>query len=180
MGFRDREIEKKFHTPIEDLEFLVRRLGLDNANIVSGGSTDHYWAIPHDTSAFARLREHEDHFEMTVKKEDQGHYSNRIEIDLKMQPTFIGTIIAYHDVAFGPRTGTIRKVYKVTQIGETKWETLSLYRIHVNGFPVPGTFIEVEGRTLEFVNTFVERLHAMLPNLTAETQSLYMKYLQHD
>lgn len=181
MGFRDREIERKFHT--DSLSFqgmgLVLSHLLKKSPYVEGESTDHYWKISNDRNSFSRLREHEDHYEITIKKEDNGTYSDRIEIDLKLQPTSRDSVIAYQEIAFGPSVGYINKKYAVYFLG-SKWDTVSFYEIKVKGKKIPGIFIEVEAKDIGTVDETANMLKSRVPGLKEVGTSLFNRYLRDE
>lgn len=86
--------------------------------------------------------------------------------------------MSYQDIAFGPSVGNIEKTYAVWFLNESTHNTVSCYTIKVNGQEIAGTFIEIEGTTIEFVETLTERVREFLVDAKESNGSLYNMYLK--
>lgn len=180
MGFRDREIEIKLHTKSLNFAEVQNLLSdyLESDADLQDFSTDTYWQVPSQPQAFARLRDLGDRFQLTIKKEDKLDHRDRIEIDLDLEPTYVYSIMSYQNIAFGPSVGNIEKTYAVWFLNESTHNTVSCYTIKVNGQEIDGTFIEIEGTTIEFVETITERVREFLVDAKESNGSLYNMYLK--
>ena len=181
MGFKDREIEIKLHTG--SLSFLETKDILEsffNRNSdLDDFSQDTYWKIPNQERAFSRLRNlGNEKFQLTIKKEDKLDTRDRIEIDLDLEPTYKYSILAYQDIAFGPSVGKITKRYAVWFMDDlNKYKTVSCYAIQVNGKDIDGTFIEVEGPSMEYVETLTDSIMTRITDLKHCSGSLYNMFI---
>ena len=172
MGYKNREIEKKFIVADSKLSFkevcyLARYAIVDWEEQVSGRSKDLYWKS-HDPVAadFIRLRYMPDGSgELTLKRADQGSNVNRIEIDVVVpEPKQTGKFLKQ---LFGDPLGDIHKDYFILRLDEED-TTVSVYKIKGRSH----VFIEVEARTLAKVDGLAKRLSTRI-KMNQEKRSLY-------
>src|ERR1043166_7839500 len=88
MGYKNRELEVKLEVGNSSLPSVIHALKYalqyTDATERSGSSVDTYWHIPwlESKSAFFRCRERDGIRQLTLKAEDRGDSTDRIEVDL--------------------------------------------------------------------------------------------------
>jgi hypothetical protein len=178
MGYRGRETERKLTTDLLSYDQVVYELtSLISTPHMQDYSTDWYWDVPNTKDTFARVRQYPDgHFEMTIKQEDKGIYQDRIELDIPTRtdvPKY--DIMAYNEIAFGPRIGTIKKHYSVWFLDDAKHNSVSCYKIEVNGKEIDKVFVEVEGTSLEYVDAVLKQLPFLMTECEGSLYTMYLK-----
>lgn len=173
MGYKNREIEKKFILDDSRLSFkevciLVKQaLVFEWKDQISGKSKDLYWKSHNPSAAdFIRLRYMPDgHGELTLKRADRGSNVNRIEIDVKVsEPDQTGKFLKQ---LFGKPIGNLYKDYFILFMDD-KDTTVSVYKIRGHSH----VFIEIEARSLSKVERLVKSLSYKI-QMTQEKRSLY-------
>ena len=174
MGYKNREIEKKFAITDPKLTFgnvcnMIKE-SLNKTKTLSNeksNSKDIYWKSPDLNAAdFVRFRFLPNGTgQLTVKKADRGSNLNRIEIDL--DTTEPKQAVKFLKQLFGEPLGFLHKDYFVIFID--KYETnVSVYKIRGS----PTIFVEIEARTLSAVNKICKIVFSDI-KAKQESRSLY-------
>jgi adenylate cyclase class IV len=183
MGYKNREIEKKFIVLdakitfnqacaiVQDvLKIAMGRELFDAKDYDKNNSKDLYWASHNPAAAdFIRLRRMPDGTgQLTLKRSDRGSNLNRIEIDVEVpDPEQTGKFLKQ---LFGKPLGSLHKDYFVLFIDEND-TNVSVYKIRGN----PLVFVEIEARTLSKVNK-VTKLVSSAIRMKQERRSLYQLF----
>lgn len=175
MGYRNREIEKKYvasKVSMEDAIKLVGEVLEDWESILHDASKDFYWDLPKGvTGDFVRLRYMpEGSGQLTVKHADRNDNTNRVEIDVEVTEPDQGKALLTH--LFGDATKSVHKEYYVFFL-ENKDTTISIYRVRGD----KRIFIEIEARTLDRVNK-LEKLIGAAIEMNREPRSLYQIFVR--
>jgi adenylate cyclase class IV len=177
MGYRNREIEKKFevlkepgfHYKLENVAQKLRRIcSYSISDTVIGTSSDEYWKPKRGMKIdFARLRSFEDGTcQVTVKFADRGSNTNRVEIDMHVKDPKSGR--AFLNQILGPSVRKITKTYFVYFMGNED-TTISVYK--VPGFKE--IYVETEARTVSKMRKMISMLDDLPWKLRWEKRNLF-------
>lgn len=175
MGYRNREIERKFILPDATYEGAIQTVAQVLGtweSIIDDASRDYYWKVPQNLNAdFLRLR-----FmpagtgQLTIKQADRGDNTNRVEFDVEVtEPEHCRKMLTH---LMGEPTGSIYKQYYVFFL-ENQDTTVSIYRVRGD----KRIFCEVEARTLARVEQLVKQIGAKM-TMTPETRSLFQIFME--
>jgi hypothetical protein len=176
MGFKNREIEKKFTVPgvtYKQSVSIIKKM-LSGIKEINGVSMDYYWNAPKGVKAdFLRLRYMpEDTGQLTVKYSDRKTTLDRVEVDVTVTET--SQAHEFLTQLFGPAQGRIYKSYWVLIMDE-KDTTVSVYQIKDD----PRVFVEIEARSVSKVDRIEQKIRKTL-NLERELRSLYKVFLSKE
>jgi adenylate cyclase class IV len=143
MGYRNREIEKKYTVEAGSYNETVEALEgiFDYDRKIVDASKDYYWHAPTGMKAdFGRLRfMPKGGGQMTIKYADRESNLNRVEIDVEVDDT--NQAKKFMTQIMGEPCGSIYKKYHVLFLGD-EHTTVSVYS--VRGDPKKRVFVEVE------------------------------------
>lgn len=170
MGYRNREIEKKFTAEIgyKDATKLLESI-FDYDRKIVNASKDYYWHPgPGMQASFIRLRYMPDGTgQLTIKHADRDTNLNRIEIDVATKEPdqakkFLQQLV-------GEPCGSIFKKYHVLFMGD-EYTTVSIYQVRGDS----RTFIEIEATSMAKLEALEKKVAADGKLvLTYEPRSLY-------
>ncbi len=173
MGYRNREIEKKFLAPgltLEEGMAKIRSALTEWDSILTDASRDYYWSPRGLNADFIRLRYMpEGDGQLTIKQADKDGNTDRVEIDVRVDDPDQCRKLLEH--LMGPPTGSIYKEYHVFFL-DKRDTTISLYRVRGD----KRVFVEVEARTIERVER-LEKLVGTVMSLERELRSLYQIFV---
>lgn len=170
MGYKDREIEKKYLVPdgnYEDTVALVKSSLNKWDKLIENGSNDFYWKVPVGLIGdFIRLRYlPEGKGQLTVKHADKETNVNRVEIDVVVENPDEAKKFLVH--VMGEPIGKLYKEYTVFFIKD-EFTTISVYRVRGD----KRIFLEVEAKTVAHVDKLSKTLNKAIP-LDQQEKSLY-------
>lgn len=177
MGFRNREIEKKFivknKTYGQAAEYLESIFDFDRK--IVNASKDYYWhALPNTKVSFVRLRYMPNGTgQMTTKYMDKDTNLNRVEIDVEIDDPDQGK--RFMNQVFGDPCGSIYKKYHVLILGD-EHTTVSIYSVRGDAGRV---FVELEAKSLAALEKIEAKVGADL-ELVYEPRSLYQIFFEKD
>jgi adenylate cyclase class IV len=177
MGYRNREIEKKFEikngwrydATAKTVKCCLRKL---IKKIIHGDSTDIYFNTPKSIKAdFARVRmmPHGE-AQMTVKHSDKGSTTNRVEIDVDVKDP--AQAIAICTQFFGLPARSVRKRYSVFFL-DKKDTNVSIYKVQGDH----RIFLEIEARDIKKVERITKKLKKAI-DLHHEKKSIYQLFVK--
>jgi adenylate cyclase class IV len=171
MGYRNREIEKKFvvtgTTYAKTVEYLEEIFDFDRK--IVDASKDYYWhASPTMKGDFARLRYmpgKDGGGQMTIKHADRESNLNRVEIDVQVDnPDQAKKFLVQ---MLGEPCGSIYKKYHVLFLGD-EHTTVSVYSVRGD----PRVFVELEATSVSKLEALQKKIGTALA-MEQESRSLY-------
>lgn len=175
MGYKNREIEKKFVTPNTTLDTATSQIKgiIEYKSEISEASRDLYWQSPEAGKVdFIRLRYFPDGSgQLTIKHSDRGSNVNRVEIDVVVKdPDQAKKFLEY---LYGDATGSIFKHYNVLFLDDDDHTTISIYRVRGD----QRIFVEVEAKTQAKVDQLQRSIEKVM-TLEHQTKSLYQLFVE--
>lgn len=175
MGYKNREIERKFVIAEKDYNSGVRLLKRAIGNwdrLVTGDSTDIYFEVPSNLPAdFARVRMMpRGKAQLTIKYQDRDCNLDRVEIDVNVDDP--AQAIAFCTHLFGYPARSVRKKYLVLFLDDRD-TNVSIYTVRGD----KRVFIEIEARTVEKVEKITKRLGKKL-SIEVEKRSIYQLFVK--
>jgi len=171
MGYRNREIEKKFVVENANYAKTIELLEgiFDYDRKLVDASKDYYWHPQGGMKAsFARLRYMPDGSgQMTIKYADRDSNLNRVEIDVKIDEP--GQAKKFMTQLLGDPCGSIYKKYHVLFLGD-EHTTISVYA--VRGDKESRVFVEAEATSVSKLEALEKKIGDSLI-LKHEPRSLY-------
>lgn len=183
IGYKNREIE--FKLEVKDTKTSLARLSkplmnvLDVRRVLVGRSIDVYWSLDRFRwkklgtrgkvrGDFLRVRCLETGMgQVTLKEQDRGTYSNRVEIDVTTANPRQACELLGH--LFGDTAGYIHKSYHVLFL-EDEHTTVSFYKVHNDG----RVFMEIEAKTMRRATQLLDTVtQAILAEVDPVNASLY-------
>jgi hypothetical protein len=162
MGFKNREIEKKFTLTGADLNWVTMEIDkimrAESHVRRFGSSNDTYFTVgdPNVVADFARVRERDGIRQLTVKGKDKGSNDDRVEIDIDCtSPT--STILKFFTALLGPTAGIVGKSYYVWETSASEYDTVTAYTVDTDESLKNSVILEFEARTMAGVER-LERL----------------------
>jgi adenylate cyclase class IV len=176
MGWKNREIERKFVVPGSSLDQCIENVKKVLSNWdhdIHEASSDFYWRpLKGMKGDFIRVRFMPDGSgQLTVKEADRGENTNRVEIDVVVEDP--NQCRKFWEHLIGPSTGAVCKEYKVFFLDKDETTTISVYRVRGD----KRIFLEVEAKTLAEVDRLVKLIEKAV-TLNPETKSLYQLFVE--
>lgn len=180
MGYRNREIEKKYvidkkTTGYEDAKTQIKALLGKINRTIDESSRDYYWKpVKGQKGDFLRLRFMPDGSgQLTVKDADRGSNFNRVEIDVEVDDA--AQCLEYQEYVHGDHYGSVFKSYYVMFLELDEHTTVSVYK--VRGDTEGRIFVEIEAKTQARVEELNKLISKEVP-LTYEPRSLYQIFVE--
>ncbi len=179
MGYKNREIEKKFVVNKLSLSKTFDKLKkiLPCFSFISESSVDFYWKTNHLNSDFLRIRHFpaDDHGQLTLKHTDKKTIIDRVEIDVEINNASQGN--KFLEYLMDKKGIAIRKKYHVFFLNKgdshDSLPNVSIYSVKGD----KRVFLEIEAKTLNQVDGLKNLLSKKL-DLSPESRSLYKIFIK--